>query len=318
MDALIYLSMDNAKIIINVLKAVQFRDLATVFATANGLKVTVEDAKCIQGNAFLHAELFREYKLSKDVISFKTNINVLIDCLSIFGITSQTSSTSLVLTYKEYGSTLDLLLEENGVVAECNIKTMEAFEVLDFDFSGSSSADKIIVKSECMREAFSELDMSSEILELTLIPPPAAQPRLRFTTYGLAGTMHFDLPRSSDQVEVFELRSATPRVARYRLSLLRPATNRALSMATGISLRVNERGFLSMQHMINLVDGQAAFVEFFCVPDEDDGEQSGDEGTLSRTAQPPDVQSGSLASVPMSNVERQKRTQTVWDPDWSD
>lgn len=77
-DALITLAMDNAKILINVLKAVQFRDLATVFATPNGLKITVEDAKCIQGNAFLQAELFRDYRISKEVVSFKTNLSVLI------------------------------------------------------------------------------------------------------------------------------------------------------------------------------------------------------------------------------------------------
>ncbi|CAI2737743.1 unnamed protein product, partial [Dicrocoelium dendriticum] len=145
-DALITLAMDNAKVLINVLKAVQFRDLATVFATPNGLKITVEDAKCIQGNAFLQAELFRDYRISKEVVSFKTNLSVLIDCFSIFGTSNQLSATSLLLTYKDHGSTLDLLLEEDGVVAECNVKTMEAFEILDFDFSGCSSSDKVIVK----------------------------------------------------------------------------------------------------------------------------------------------------------------------------
>lgn len=114
-----------------------------------------------------------------------------------------------------------------------------------------------------MREAFNELDTSSEVLEVAVIPPPAVQSRLRLTTYGFAGTMHFDLPRSSDQVEVFESAAAGPRIARFRLSLLRLATSRALSMASRISLRINDRGFLSIQYMINLSDGEVAFVEFF-------------------------------------------------------
>ncbi|KAA0188539.1 Cell cycle checkpoint protein RAD1 [Fasciolopsis buskii] len=302
---LIHLAMDNAKTIINVLKAVQFRDLATVFATSNGLKITVEDAKCIQGNAFLHAALFREFQLARDIISFKTNISVLIDCLSIFGSAGQNSAVSLVLVYKHHGSTVDLLLEENGVVAECNIKTMEAFEILDFDFSGSSRTDKVIVKSDCMREAFSELDMSSEVLELALLPPPATQPRLRLTTYGSAGTMHFDLPRTSDQVEVFESSSGQPRLARYRLSLLRPATGRALAMSTRISIRVNERGFLSMQFMINLPDAQIAFVEFFCVPDEDEADEPGSPKTADHN---------STVAEPVPST----RPQSVFEPDWSD
>ncbi|VDP72677.1 unnamed protein product [Schistosoma curassoni] len=143
---LIYLAMDNAKIIINILKAVHFRDLATIFATNNGIKVTVEDSKCIQGNAFLHSALFREYSVKKDIISFRTNLGVLVDCLSIFGTSVQGPSVSFILSYKTHGSALNILLEENGVVAECNIKTMEAFEILDFDFSSSNISDKFIMK----------------------------------------------------------------------------------------------------------------------------------------------------------------------------
>ncbi|CAL8093407.1 unnamed protein product [Calicophoron daubneyi] len=231
----------------------------------------------------------------------------------VYSLQSERSPTSLVLTYKEFGGTLDLLLEENGVVAECNIRTMEAFEILDFDFLNNKSSDKVILKSECMREAFNELDMTSEVLELTLLPPPATQPRIRLTTYGLAGTTHFDLPRSSDQVEVFESSSESPRVARYRLSLLRSATSRVLAMACRISLRINDRGFLSMQHMINLPDGQAAFVEFFCVPDEEEDDESTTQGSQ---------KSSSNIEVPSSSgalsASSTRRQQAVLEQEWSD
>lgn len=46
-------SLDNARHLSSLLRAVHFQDHATCFATANGLKVTVEDAKCIQANAFI-------------------------------------------------------------------------------------------------------------------------------------------------------------------------------------------------------------------------------------------------------------------------
>lgn len=46
-------SLDNARHLSSLLRAVQFQDHATCFATANGLRVTVEDAKCIQANAFI-------------------------------------------------------------------------------------------------------------------------------------------------------------------------------------------------------------------------------------------------------------------------
>ncbi|TNN17429.1 Cell cycle checkpoint protein [Schistosoma japonicum] len=312
--SLIYLGMDNAKVIISILKAVHFRDLATIFATNNGIKVTVEDSKCIQGNAFLHSALFREYSVKKDIISFRTNLGILIDCLSIFGTSVQGSPVSLILSYKTHGSALNILLEENAVVAECNIKTMEAFEILDFDFCSSNISDKFIMKPECMREAFNELDTSSEILEVAIIPPPAVQSRLRLTTYGFSGTMHFDIPRSSDQVEVFESATASPRIARFRLSLLRLATSRALSMASRISLRINDRGFLSIQYMINISDGEVAFVEFFCVPDVDESDQS--ESQPSTNSSQNNISKSSKMSYLVESTS--KYPANGLNPDWSD
>ncbi|KAL5972062.1 Cell cycle checkpoint protein RAD1, partial [Taenia solium] len=196
------------------------------------------------------------------------------DCLSVFGVNSNNSLTSVILRYKDHGDTLDLLLEDSGVVAECNIKTMDALEVLDFDFASSQLTSKVIIKSECMREAFSELDVTSDILEISIIPNTLPHPRLRLTTYGFEGTTHYDFPRDSDFVELFECSTTEPCVARYRLSLLRPSTNRALALSTRISLRMNGRGFLSLQYMIQAGnDSTSSFVEFFCVPDVDEPDE---------------------------------------------
>lgn len=46
-------SLDNVRNLSTVLKAIHFREHATCFATKNGLKVTVENAKCVQANAFI-------------------------------------------------------------------------------------------------------------------------------------------------------------------------------------------------------------------------------------------------------------------------
>lgn len=46
-------SLDNARHLSSLLRAVHFQDYATCLATASGLRVTVEDAKCIQANAFI-------------------------------------------------------------------------------------------------------------------------------------------------------------------------------------------------------------------------------------------------------------------------
>ena len=51
---------------------------AIVFASPNGLKVTVEDAKCVQANAFIQAGLFLEYTLKEEQTTFKVNLTVLL------------------------------------------------------------------------------------------------------------------------------------------------------------------------------------------------------------------------------------------------
>lgn len=45
--------LDNARNLSNILKAITCKDHAIFTATANGLKVTVEDSKCMQANAFI-------------------------------------------------------------------------------------------------------------------------------------------------------------------------------------------------------------------------------------------------------------------------
>uniref|UniRef100_A0A3B5KYK5 RAD1 homolog (S. pombe) n=1 Tax=Xiphophorus couchianus TaxID=32473 RepID=A0A3B5KYK5_9TELE len=51
-------NLDNARNLSNILKAITCKDHAIFTATANGLKVTVEDCKCMQANAFIqqHSE----------------------------------------------------------------------------------------------------------------------------------------------------------------------------------------------------------------------------------------------------------------------
>ena len=51
--------------------------MATCFLTANGMKVTVEDAKCMQANAFIQAGLFDQYECKKSSVIFRINLSVL-------------------------------------------------------------------------------------------------------------------------------------------------------------------------------------------------------------------------------------------------
>lgn len=52
-------TLDNVRNLSNILKAIAFKDHAIFNATQNGLKVTVEDSKCLQANAFIQVPFFR-------------------------------------------------------------------------------------------------------------------------------------------------------------------------------------------------------------------------------------------------------------------
>ncbi len=82
-------------------------------------------------------------------------------------------------------------LEEGGVLTDCQLTTQDAEETLDFDFVSANVVAKLIMAAECLREAFSELDMTSEVVEVMMTPDP---PHFRLTTFGYAGTTQVHTP----------------------------------------------------------------------------------------------------------------------------
>ncbi|XP_064621085.1 cell cycle checkpoint protein RAD1-like isoform X2 [Lineus longissimus] len=256
--------MDKARNMSSVLKAINFKDTATIFASPNGLKVTVEDSKCVQANAFLQNSVFQEYTINEEQATFKINLTVLLDCLLIFGASPLPGiQTALKLSYDGYGTPLILMLEEGGVLTDCSIKTQEPDETLDFNFSSVNVINKVIMKSECLKEAFNELDMTSEVLEILMSPD---KPYFRLSTFGSAGSTHSDFPKESDMVESFQCTQT--QTNRYKISLLKPSV-KALALSSRISIRTDDRGFISLQYMIKNEDGQICFVEYYCAPDEE-------------------------------------------------
>ncbi|XP_015681800.1 cell cycle checkpoint protein RAD1 [Protobothrops mucrosquamatus] len=257
-------TLDNVRNLSNILKAIHFKDHTTCFASSNGLKFTVENAKSLQANAFIQAGIFQEFVVREESLMFRINLSVLLDCLTIFGTNSLPGTqTALRMCYQGYGYPLTLYLEEGGVVTVCKIKTQEPEEILDFDFCSTNVVNKIILQSEGLREAFSELDMTSEVLQITMSPD---KPYFRLSTFGNAGNTHLDYPKDSDLIEAFHCNET--QTNRYKISLLKPSI-KALALSCKVSIRTDNRGFLSLQYMIRNEDGEICFVEFYCCPDED-------------------------------------------------
>uniref|UniRef100_A0A4W5Q3E5 RAD1 homolog (S. pombe) n=1 Tax=Hucho hucho TaxID=62062 RepID=A0A4W5Q3E5_9TELE len=232
-------SLDNVRNLSNILKAITFKDHAIFNATPNGLKVTVEDSKCLQANAFIQVNLPGVYH-QRGLMA-----------------------TALRMCYNGYGYPLTLFLEEGGVVTVCKINTQEPEEPIDFEFCSTNVTNKVILQSESLKEAFSELDMTSEVLQITMSP---SQPYFRLSTFGNSGNAHYDYPKDSDMMELFQCTKT--QTNRYKMSLLKPST-KALALSCKVSVRTDSRGFLSLQYLVRNDDGQICFVEYYCCPDEE-------------------------------------------------
>ena len=72
-DYCLVASLDNVRNLSTILKAIHFREHATCFATKNGIKVTVENAKCVQANAFI--QVWKLAPLIQWHMTFFTQLN---------------------------------------------------------------------------------------------------------------------------------------------------------------------------------------------------------------------------------------------------
>jgi len=266
--------LENVKIFAQLLKSIHFRERSTWYISNNGIKVTVEDAKCVQTNAFIKAEIFQEFLLrpgrgdeeGSDDLSFSVNLGVVLECLNMFGGVGGDNlgaAPSLKICYAGYGHPFVLYLEEQGVVTDCQVKTREAEECLDFNFANAQIISKVIMNSDYLKDVFSELDTSSEYIEFSI--SQECPSNFRIKTTGPAGDSTVSVPTSSDMVELFN--SSATSSAKYKLAMLRHGI-KPLSLSEKVSIRMDERDFLCLQYMVRTDDGPA-FLEFYCAPEED-------------------------------------------------
>ncbi|KAL1916305.1 uncharacterized protein VTP21DRAFT_5922 [Calcarisporiella thermophila] len=227
------------------------------------------------------------------LVIFGLHLTALIECLNVFGSAGpltggsqvgqqgtqgnnlnlfnqpepfgRMGATACQIEYRGPGADLVVTLEENGIVTLCKLTTQDAEAPLYFNFDSSSVLQKIIMKSEWLRDAFSELDASSE--NITFLISPVA-PFFKLSTFGITGSAEMEYPKDTDVLESFNCNSVVKNS--YKFSHIQHSL-KALSASIKTSIRTNERGFLSMQFMIPTADAKFSFVEFVCSPLVTDG-----------------------------------------------
>lgn len=63
---------------------------------------------------------------------------------------------------------MSILIEENGIITDCSLKTQNPEELLDFHLEPENVLNKVVLQTELLKDILYELDSTSEVIEVTL------------------------------------------------------------------------------------------------------------------------------------------------------
>ncbi|EFC37773.1 hypothetical protein NAEGRDRAFT_53469 [Naegleria gruberi] len=240
-----------------------------------GIKFYIQD-KSIQGVASMKRDIFQNYIYNGAAhakYSFEINVQILIQCLILYGANSS-QGTIVKLCYPGVENTLSLLLGEERVVTDCNIKIRHGAEPLDFEFKGSEETCKIVLKSEVMTDALSEIDWLAKTMEIGVemdvqeqgedqVAITLPKGKLFFKTVdNVIGSMDIIIPSTNEGVCSFEVNHTQMSV--FKLSHIQQAL-KALPHSDRVCIRMNEQGLLQWQFMVRATE-PITYVDYTMLP----------------------------------------------------
>ncbi|KAJ4358265.1 checkpoint clamp complex protein Rad1 [Didymosphaeria variabile] len=234
--------------------------------------------------------------------TFQISLPALLETLQIFGLTDPNTSkppwardnpTSTAtggafsnnvlgmnnlcrIAYDAPGSPLTIVLTEASIRTTCSLTTYEPAFSEEIPFDRQGLAFKTIMRGTWLYDAVSELSSTSPEKLTLWARTRARKPYFALSSSGTLGSARVEFNNTPTQT--FQLSDPTSMFrASYKFSLLQRAA-RAMSVATKVSVRVDEQGVLSLQFMIEVEVGKVSFVDFRFVPlveeDEDDGDET--------------------------------------------
>lgn len=220
----------------------------------NGIKFTVERSKIMRARAYMKQAYFSEFSLADDIedLEFCLNLPILLHCLQIFG-----PSAAVELTYNPEGGIVHLMLTEDSVVTTCDIATLEADEPIDLTFRSQFLVARATIKSEFLKESFTELDIAGASSVLIHMSPRA--PFLFMSVKGDSSSVKVDFPNDSADPVFYEFECSEDIECSYPLACIRSCMKVARAERT--NLRMNTEGMLSVQHAF-VINNISCWVEY--------------------------------------------------------
>ncbi|ALC47066.1 Rad1, partial [Drosophila busckii] len=252
--------LDHIKTFYASIKSICFSEFGTLQVSEDGLLITVEQGKSIQATLFIAPAFFSEFYV-QDSPSFSIQINVLAECLSLFGL----ADCSIKMMYKGDGAPLLILLEphdDEDVSTECAIRTTNVEEPIEYELDpNSSSLNTLFMRGPDFSNIIHELDKAAEEYEFTISP---LAPHFKIATVGvMQAESSVEVAKSSDMIILFNCRETT--VAHYKSQQIR-MTNKALQVATKVAIKTDASGLLELHFMMQSENVEEMYVRFFITP----------------------------------------------------
>lgn len=248
--------LTDFKIIYNVLNAISFKEYAIFRPMDQGLKVTIEEMKCVETSAYIPANMFSHYYIDPDSdIRFKISLKVFTECLHIYG---DDGNPSLKLCYQEIGSPLCIVIKhsEENITTDCEIKTLDVDEFTELSLADECSLNKIVMDAGVFVEILSDLDNTSDELELKISPDP---PYFRVITNSIMGQSVVEISKNSEMVAIFQCTSESK--SQYAFSNIRQIL-KVMNFSRKISISTGESGLLGMQLFI-IANEKQMYIEYY-------------------------------------------------------
>jgi len=72
----------------------------------------------------------------------------------------------MLLLLQGTGYPVSVIIEEDGVITDCSLTTLEVDTLLDFHLESENVVNKVVLKTELLKDVINELDPTSDLVEV--------------------------------------------------------------------------------------------------------------------------------------------------------
>ena len=165
------------------------------------------------------------------------------------------------LMYTRQGSSLELVLQEAGLVTKCQFATFDSSQVDEIPLQRNDLLLKVIMRASWLHDAMSEL--SSTGPQKLIVSTSLQKPYLKLYSQGAYGSASVEFTQDPRFLETWQITEDSTHI--YQFSSAKAAM-KAMSIASKVSIRIDVHGVMSLQFMVEVEGGMLCFVDYRALP----------------------------------------------------